>query len=371
MALDLGTVLAVVEVVNKAIEIYHRIEGLPQQMAQLGRRMELLNIFLVRLEVFVKKNPTRASSSLYPGQMEDLGKLLDGIKDKATKVYDLFERYQKGILSRSMDLEFRAKWMSHIWFSLIDNSPEKVQATMDEIEYDRDVLRDYMGLMAIDRPQAPTPTAGMGEGGPATQPSPAPSRPLAPPKRDYRVIFVDPYNTERSVIAEALLKLLGQRTLKAGGEWRIAEVHSSGFFVKKESDCVDVVDGLQYSFKSFKKEWRPGGQRAVQTALAAVFDNQWYDYPFKRTIRDEVTTRRSRGLKKDMFSRFDFIIVFTRREHDNMIKLKEALGKKAAGPRGKGRVLQLGTFLSNDRAIIQGILYPKMNPDGSQSRDNW
>ncbi|GAB1316770.1 hypothetical protein MFIFM68171_06980 [Madurella fahalii] len=371
MALDLGTVLAVVEVVNKAIEIYQRIESLPQQMTQLGGRMERLNKFLVRLELFVKRNPAKASSSLYSGQIEDLGKLLDGIKDNATKVYDLFERYQKGILSRSMDLEFRAKWLSHLWFSLIDNSPEKIQAIMDEIEYDRDLLRDYMSLMAIDRPPEPTPTSRAGKAGPGRQPSPAPSPSLVRPKRDYKVLFVDPYNTERSVVAEALLKLFGRRTLKAGGEWRIAEVQSAGFFVRNMSDCVDVIDCLQYSFKSFKKEWRPGNQRAVQTALAAVFDNKWYDYPFKQAIGDEITARHSRGLRKDMFGRFDFIVVFTGREHDNMIKLKEALGKNAAIPRGKGRVLQLGTFLSRDRATVQGILYPKMNPDGSQNRDNW
>jgi protein-tyrosine-phosphatase len=381
MALDLGTVLAIIEIADKAIEIYKRIDGLPQQMSQLGRRLTKLNIFLVRLEVFIKTKPVTASASLYPGQQQDLGKLLDSIKENVTKVHDLFERYEKGILSRSMDLEFRAKWISNIWFSLIDNSPEKIQLIMEEIDYDRSVLSDYMAIMAIDRPQRP-PAAGRKPNTTSKAAGAArPAKPAGSPVRsrqDYKVLFVDPYNTERSVVAESLLKLFGERTKNLttnGGpdpDWRISEVQSAGFFVKAGSDCVDVIDNLQYSFASFKKDWRPGGQKPVGTALAAVFDNQWYDYPFKRAVWDEASGRTSRGLRKDMFARFDFIFVFTRREHDNMVKLKEALGKTAVAPRGKGRVLHLGAFLAQGAGGgSKEILYPKTNPDGSQIRSNW
>ncbi len=393
MALDLGTIITAVELVQKIIALYQRIESLPQQMKQLGRRMERLNIFLVRLESFVKKSnnkqATIAPSPLFSGQVEDLGKLLEGIKGNAEKVYDLFDRYEKGILSRSMNIEFRAKWMSQVWFSLVDSSPDKVQAIMEEIDYERGILSDYLGLMAIDKAHEESPGPSATRPGRKVEktsnaaattltkrPSPSPSPSPAPPRRSCKILFVDPYNEGRSVAAEALVKLLGQLTVKNRGDWRIADVCSAGFFAKDRGDCVDVIDGLDYSHKTFKLPWRPGGQSPSRMAMAAVFDNKLYDYPFKQDIKAEVTARTSCGMKKDMFTRFDFIVVFALREHDNMVKLRDAVRKRVEAeggvlPRGKGRVLQLGAYLSRRKGTVREILTPQVTKDGKKNRENW
>lgn len=384
--MDIGTVLAVAELVQKAIAIYERIESLPQQMAQMGRRMEDLNMFLVRLQRFIEKgaggsdkpggNQNKPKTVLMSGQVDDLRRLLGRIKTSAEKVYDIFDRYKKGILSRSMGLEFRASWASHLWFSLFDNSADKVKAIMEDIEQERSQLRDYLVLMAVEKAYEPRPgrqperTSAL-----ATTRRPVPSPSPAPPRQDYRILFVDPYNEGRSVVAEAVVKLLGQLTRKARGDWRVAEVQSAGFFAAKGSDCVDVIDGLQYSQKSFKKPWLPGGKSPNRTALAAIFDNKWCDYPFKKDIRAEMAGRSSCGLKKDMFSRFDFIIVFTLREHDNMVKLKEALSRDKTGasvgvPRGKGRVLQLGTYLGQKKGEVREILDAEVS-DPIKNREKW
>ncbi|KAK3905991.1 hypothetical protein C8A05DRAFT_12229 [Staphylotrichum tortipilum] len=393
MALDLGTLVTAVELVQKIIALYQRIDSLPQQMTQLGRRMERLNIFLVRLESFVKKNNTKqpalAPGPLFSGQVEDLGKLLEGIKGNAAKVYDLFDRYEKGILSRSMNIEFRAKWMSQVWFSLVDSSPDKVQAIMEEIDYERGILSDYLGLMAIDKAHEESPgpssprsgrkaekTGGNASGAVMKRPSPSPSRSPAPPRRSCKILFVDPYNEGRSVAAEALVKLLGQLTLKGHGDWRIADVCSAGFFAKNKGDCVDVIDGLDYSRRTFKLPWKPGAQSPSRMAMAAVFDNKWSDYPFKQDIRAEMTARTSCGMRKDMFTRFDFIFVFALREHDNMVKLREAVRKRVEAEgrvlaRGKGRVLQLGAYLSRRKGAVREILNPPVTKDGKKNRENW
>lgn len=388
MALDPGSIVTAIDLVQRAIAIYQRVEGLPQQMIQLGRRMERLNIFLVQFEAFVrKKRPGSAYARLFSGQKEELGLLLVSIKGHAAKVYDLFERYEKGILSRTHDLQFRVKWAAQIWFSLVDNSPEKIQAIMDDIDYDRGVLSDYMGLMnvrgvevIIDTALAPPATAtGAGPSMAATaksvaakRPSPSPSP--AAPRKDFSIIFVDPYNLGRSVIAEALVKLLGQLTLKANGDWRIAKVHSAGFFVRNGSDCADVIETLGYSYKSFKKPLEDGGKKPTALALAALFDNKSYDYPFKDGIRSAMAARRSRGLKKDTFQKYDFIIAFTNREHDNVVKLKEALSKEdgsAVSARGKGRILHLGSFLTGSTGgSPREIITPKIT-NGKISRESW
>ncbi len=378
---DLGTVTTVVDLVQKAIAIYQRIENLPKQMTQLGRRMERLGIFLVRLKEFIAKNnkkSKKAPATLYSGQVDDLANLLKGIEGNATKVYDLFERYEKGILSRSMDLEFRARWISQLWFSLVDNSPDKVQAIMEDIDFERGVLSDYLALMAVDKahepsiPSTPRPGRNTEKAVATRRPSVSPSP--APPRRDYKILFVDPYNEGRSVVAEAVLKLLGKLSLKARGDWRIAEIESAGFFAKNKAQCVDAIDGLDYSHKTFKLPWRPGANNSPsRIGLAAVFDNKWCDYPFKQDIRAEISSRAAVGMKKDVFSRFDFIIVFALREHDNMVKLKGALQKNgdANVPRGKGRVLQLGTYLGQKKGAIREILNPQVTNDPKQNRENW
>jgi len=379
--MDIGTVITVVELVQKAIAIYERIDNLPQQMAQLGRRMEYLNLFLVRLQNFLEKGAgnnkgeKQAKPQLLSGQQDDLRKLLGEIKLNAEKVYDLFDRYKSGILSRSKDLKFRAAWMAQVWFSVVDNSADKVQAILEDIDQQRTVLRDYLVLMSVEKAYEPRQgrERQQKELSAATR-RPVPSPSPTPPRRDYKILFVDPYNEARSVAAEALVKLLAQMTARARGDWRIAEVQSAGFFTKRNNECVDVIDGLDYSDKSFKLPWRPGGQAPLGTAMSAVFDNKWADYPFKKGIRKEIMSRTSGGMAKDVFARFDFVFVFTIREHDNMVKLKEALLKKAGSksvPRCKGRVLQLGTYLAQKRGQVREILNPLEMKDPKKDRGNW
>ncbi|KAH6855571.1 hypothetical protein B0I37DRAFT_58378 [Chaetomium sp. MPI-CAGE-AT-0009] len=379
--MDLGTVLSVVELVQKAIDIYERIDNLPQQMAQLGRRMENLNLFLIRLQNFLTesnksdKNNKKSKTQLLSGQLDDLRKLLAGIKTNAETVYDLFDRYKRGILSRSKDLKFRASWMAQVWFSVVDNSADKVQVIMEDIDQQRSLLRDYLVLMAVEKAYEPTRPGREPEQkttlAAPTKRRPPPSPSPTPPRRDYKILFVDPYNEARSVVAEALVKLLAQMTLRARGDWRIGEVSSAGFFTKRRNDAVEAIDGLDYSERSFKLPWRPGGEAPDSTALAAVFDNKWADFPFKKDIRKEMLGRTSRGMPKDVFARFDFVFVFTIREHDNMVKLKEALLRKegpGAVPRCKGRVLQLGTYLAQKRGQVREILNP-VEPGNPKSGD--
>ncbi|KAK4180902.1 hypothetical protein QBC36DRAFT_319339 [Triangularia setosa] len=382
MADIVGTIITLVETAQSAINLYNRIDGLPTQMTQLGKRIERLSPFLTRLEAFIKKRPTAASSSLYSGQKQDLKQLLDGINGHIKKATDLFERYEKGILSRSHDLEFRARWISQLWFSLVENSPEKVQAILEDIEYDRGVLSDYLALMAVDKqPDNPPSSPGPGHENftnnnpgnnlkstvtlpknnklspspiPVKRPSPSPS-PI--PRQDFKVLFVDPYHSERTAIAESLLTLFRELTLlsKSNTPWRISTISSAGFFIKSSSDLVPVISSLNYSYPSWKMDLKLGGPGVVPKpeALKAVFDNNWASYPFKNTIKSQISSRPSVGLTRDVFESYDYIFVFTKREHDNMVKLKEAVSA-ITKERQKARVLHLGMYLGGE------IFYPKL-----------
>lgn len=389
--MDLGTVVTVVELIQAAIAIYERIDGLPQQMKQLGKRMERLNMFLVRLQKFLEKGAgdtkgeKHAQTQLLSGQLDDLRKLLKEIKVNAEKVHNLFYRYENGILSQSKGLTFRMPWMKQLWFSIVDNSADKIEVIMEDIDHQRSVLRDYLVLMSVEKAYEPKQRRRPAEDKTAlttaatattTTARPTPSPSPAPPRRDYRILFVDPYNNGRSVMAEAVVKMLAQLTLRARRDWRIAEVRSAGFFARRNNECTDVIDGLDFSKPSFRLPWRAGGEAPSRTAVSAVFDNKWANYPFKNTIRSEIVSRTSEGLSKDVFTRFDFVFVFTVREHDNMVKLKDALRKKAGtggstNARGKGRVLQLGAYLAQKRGQIREILQPLPTKDSEKDREKW
>ncbi|KAL1842115.1 hypothetical protein VTJ49DRAFT_5994 [Mycothermus thermophilus] len=418
MALDLGTVLAVAELVQKALEIYRRIDDLPDQMAQIGRRMKQLNNVLVVFHEFIQSQEQNAKrttagsgkQSLLSGQLNDLREVFDDIKFTAKKVHDLFDRYENGILSRSLDLEFRKPLFARVWFAVFDNPADRAEALIREIDGYCTNLNVYLNLLNLKkaykprskRPKTavvrkPSPAKGSGSR-PAAVPAPAAAAalsagpslnvtPASPPvRRDYKILFVDPYNIGRSVVAQALVSLLGRLTKRARGDWRLDAVQSSGFFVRRYGGCVKTIENLTYSHPTFRKPLFPGGERPKAAAMAAVFDNKWMNYSFKKEIRDEMTARTSRGLSRDIFSYYDFITVFTLREHDNMVRLKAALRKEeqssGLGSRpvsdsgtvwhgGKGRVIQLGMYLARKKGELREIWGPRDTTDPVKEREQW
>ena len=207
----------------------------------------------------------------------------------------------------------------------------------------------------------------------AIRPSPSPSP--VPSRRDYKIIFVDPYNEGRSVIAASMVNLIKEWTQVSGdGNWRIKMAASAGFFVKKNSDCVEEIENLSYARKSFKLPLKEGKVAANATAVAALFDNKLYNYPAKKTIRENVDKRHSAGIKRNVFANYDYIVVFTTRELENMLALRKALILKDgndAAPRGKGRMLLLGHYIKRKDAPVKEILEPQRDKDGSDSRENW
>lgn len=81
-------------------------------------------------------------------------------------------------------------------------------------------------------------------------------------------------------------------------------------------------------------------------ALSADYNNKPFNYPYpeKERIRASLAARRSRGLKRDVFAMFGFVVVFTEKEYDNVVKLKDALKMRDGDgvAEGKGKVMLLG-----------------------------
>ena len=208
----------------------------------------------------------------------------------------------------------------------------------------------------------------------------------------YKVLFVDPYGTERSVIARSLARLLFLRTIAQGrgDQCRIGELASAGFFVRDNTnrDCVNLIERMDYVRPSYRRDImdaktitassdaRSGG--IVPGVLDALSDDKspavanllWGMSPTERTniIRGgdpkgpPGAMSPIRGMQKSFFTggpgAYDFIVVFTQRELHNVNKLKETIlgpdnrvseDDKAANPR-KPWVVHLGAYGWKDYA---------------------
>ncbi|KAB5581266.1 hypothetical protein GE09DRAFT_1213657 [Coniochaeta sp. 2T2.1] len=94
--------------------------------------------------------------------------------------------------------------------------------------------------------------------------------------------------------------------------------------------------------------------------------------PSQVALEDQVW---SNGLRKDMFPKSDFILVFTSLDHERLLKVKTALvekeGAETVTAKGKGRVLHLGGYLTLDE-IPREIEDPrKATKEPKVTRADW
>lgn len=426
MSLSLDTVFQVVEIVQKAVEVYERIQEAPETIRKLGRRLQRLETILESLEKHLRSKPNHGLDALRKAQKQDLLSLIDDTHGDCKKVCVLFEKWEKKIGPKGIQFKDNAfaQFVAQAYFAL-GSSAKELEALATSIDYQRSEISQYLSMMGVQGIQAvsnqiaalhkltqaqakqaapqpdlekqiknltnllkkqakldPPRPANLAKPAPGKDQIAVPKKPRlspspSPPRKDYRIIFIDPHNLGRGVCAEALAKLYGCATIKAGAPWRITNVHSAGFFCKKNNNCTGLIENLDFKYESYRMEMSKGGQPPIDVAVSAVFDNKSFAQigKFERdTVEKEIKSKMSRGFRKDIFKTYDFTIVFTNREHDNMIKLRQAViaseGKDAV-PRDKGRVIHLGRYSSKDGSVKEIWEPRKKNEDGTHSRDEW
>lgn len=362
MADPLGTLLQVVEVVGKAIEIYKKIQDAPDQIRRIGKRMGILNTILGQLEILLRTEEKRALARLGPAMTDELLGVIEDIRKDSEEVKGLFIKWDKNIGPWGM--QFRFKFAADAYFALGSNS-DKLEALSNSIEEHRQDLRDLLQVMTgfgINQLLVGGQPPGI-----MRQPSPSPE-PEAP-RTDFKIIFVDPYNAARSIVAEAYTNLLREWTLRTGGDWRVRSAHSAGFFIRSRSEVVDMIQDMKFLYPSYQLGIKEGFSPPQPTALAALFDNKLFNYPYKQDVKRGIESRRSRGISKTIFKTYDYILVFTDREEDNLIRLRKLLidnnGRDAVTAKRKGKVMHLGRYLTSDGARRE-IVAPKNDGDREQ-----
>jgi protein-tyrosine-phosphatase len=327
-----------VEIVERALALYKKIKDLPEQITKIAKRMEGLNIYLHELQDILdtKKNPG-GLASLRPVNVTQLNHIIKDIKADGQKVYDLLYRWEKNIGPGG--LVWRFDWVAHLVYGL-GSSPDKLDALGADIEkHLNDINRFILVLISFAankqlmnkmRPPPPSPIL-------------RPKSPI-PASQEVNILFVDGFNTGRSKVAEAYCHLLSKWTIQISGapQWKIRRIYSAGILPSnKTSYAQELVD--------LGEKLTGGDVPPNSSAVDSLFNNTAFDFPFKETIKKQISSSRSRGLPSDLFSTFDFVIVFTRRHELKLIKLRELLLEKfgsSARPRKKGKIVLLGDYLT-------------------------
>ena len=252
MASPIGP-LEALEIVKKAVQLYKKIHGYPDEIATVGRRIEDLEFYLSELRDLINDKRRHSLAHLRPQQTERLRTIISDIERDARDVYEILKIWDS------------AGSVARVLFA-VGKNPRKLEdltSSMDQRKQDlRDILQ-LLGLFAI-HPQPPL----------------RPVTPTAPRRTDLSVIFVDPHNLGRSKVAEGYMKLLHDWTLRTNGEWRVKFSHSAGMRLAARSDCADVLKSLP------KPILVEGGNKTPnEAAMASLFDNKYFDYPWKPAIR--------------------------------------------------------------------------------------
>ncbi|KAK5089693.1 hypothetical protein LTR70_001518 [Exophiala xenobiotica] len=169
-------------------------------------------------------------------------------------------------------------------------------------------------------------------------------------RRNVKILFVDPGNTGRSVVAQGYAQLVREATRTSNKPWFITTIHSAGLYVRNTGPCglSELQDQINLSILD-------ADRAPSKVAQASLFDNDYFNYPYKSTIRGHLASQRSRGITRTTFRDYDYILVF--RLKDNMalqklrVKIRQTYGAQFV-PKEKGKIVMLGEYRDQNSSEI-------------------
>ena len=266
-----------IEIVQKAIELCKKINDMPELFKTVEKRMEDLEFYLSELKVLLDDAKQHNKASLRPTQEKRLRNIITDIETYSGKVVEILEKWHQKV--GPFGFTFRFAKVAQAW-SAINSTPEKLEKLSNAIEEQKQKLRDILQLWDL--------FIGIGQPNPPVPKTHAATMTPAPPKAEYTVLFVDPSNVGRSKVGEGYMKLLQQWTVKTGGRWSVKYAHSAGTRVRNRSNLVDQLQAQSPSFAVVD-----GNQTPSEVAMASLFDNKFFNYPWKANIQDYLMKVRS------------------------------------------------------------------------------
>lgn len=335
--------------VRDVVKFVEAVENAPREMKELNDRMRFLAMYLSSLRTTLQHR--RQQLKLFTeDQHEMLVEIMNALGSDVRAVNVLYEdwRGNKG----PWGLEFRFSLPAKFWHELGPRK-EEMASLGESIDKRRKDLSDYLLLLGFQGMNELTDLVNQKTAAGRLTPEPTYASPFqpAPPREagtrsDYKIIFVDPYNEGRSVVAEAMARMMREWTKQAGGKWCVSMIHSAGFHTRHQGDIEGfVADKLVVPKGANTLPWRKGGNHPNPFALKAMFDPSMCRPRVRNEIQPEVTNRRSRGVRKNIFQQYDYIVVFHSREYNNLLALKRTLLSRegpSIAPEGRGMIVHIG-----------------------------
>jgi protein-tyrosine-phosphatase len=375
-------VVTLIGYVRDVVNFVEAVKDAPREMTELNKRMRFLALWLNSLKTTMEMR--RQQILMFTSDEHNiLTSIMDDLGNDVKAVNTLYNEWRgnKG----PYGLEFRFALAAKFWHELGPRK-EQIASLGTSIEKHREDLRDallLMGFQGIN--EISDLISAKGARGLTPEPPKSPAKPQSPWKpqpplpvtsgvaSDSKIIFIDPYNEGRGLVAEAMAKMMRVWTTQAGGKWPVSLIHSAGFYLRSQGDIEKVVsDKLILPKGASPMEWRNGGKSPNPWALKAMFDPKMCRFQVRNEVEPEITRRRSRGIRKTIFQQYDYIVVFHKREYDNLLALKRVLLQKEGqqiAPAGKGRIVHIGTpTLSGS---IRNVLDVDWNTPDAQKPQKW
>ncbi|KAK5945930.1 hypothetical protein PMZ80_000069 [Knufia obscura] len=274
--------------------------------------------------------------------------IVDKMKVEATSIREIFQRFREA--DRDDDIWGFAR---RIRFA-VGSSTKELENLITTIERRADNLDRQVRLMDSKHLQKQVRQA---------------QKPLRGTckRRNVKILFVDPANVGRSMVAQGYAQLVREATTRLKKPWFIVAIHSAGIHVRNTgpNGLAELQDELK--LPSVEADQAP---RAV--AQSALFENKYFNYDYKTTIAERLSKQRSRGLSRTTFKDYDYIFVFRFKDNIALQKLK-AKTKKAYGAqfvsKDKGKIVMLGEYRNQNSCEISGPKTPKGST--GPSREDW
>lgn len=331
MSLDL--LVTGINLAWQAWETYEKIEGAPGEVAEAAREIKSMSGYMEDARSIIQKYNIAVQLPSLDTKITEIVKDANAI---STEANELFKKWR----SKSGTGPFgKLKFTFFGDMETLKQLEGKAKSQSEKLNHQVNLI--HMNLYLEHR-----------QGGGGNDAAIKKARSPKPKSRssDVQILFVDPSNTGRSRVAEALTLLIGTWTVCTGGRWRVSAAHSAGFFVKESPDMTKVVNSANLIY-SGNLSMKPGGRPPGDEALAAVFDNKLYDHPIKPIIKKKMAADGSRGLRMDAFARYNYILAFTEREFVNLNLVRDALARMkgaTAAADDRGKIVHLGKYLTRE-----------------------
>ena len=320
-AVGIGEIRAIVDDV---VKLYQKFKAAHEQIVSVGDEMKMLKLYLSDLENFLDTHPKLTFDA--PKEINNLRMTLKEIHRASREIFAIFKDWDN-----NDNLIARAGWA---W---VGSNPDRLRKLGERIDSLRTYLRDWMSLV---QSRLLVKIEGQVRGKSPNPPT---------PNRAKSVLFLDNYDTGRSVVGQCYAQLLQQWTERVKNTWPIQRLHSAGVRVEGSGN-VGIAQ------KALKMHTESPGVQPLKAALDALFDNKLFHYKYKEIIWNEAKTHVARSIRDD-YAKYDYIIVFDDYIKRGFEQLSGHLEEKHQAKPMKGKLVHLADYHPNSqvRNISKGL----------------